>query len=342
MIHIIGSVVDARVRRYIEANEGLHLRDLLVVFEMSVAWVVTEAYLAVVLPMFGLVSGAPCPWAFLATRAVVFFAAPFSYALMYLLICGGINHLYTHVWPEEGRRLSIQSKRMSDAEQMKAICFSLKSVSTVSAASGFMYYAIQGWTNIHWGVPRPKELFWFALGYILVDISAYLVHRMLHRPWWYVRVHKVHHLWKSPNVFVVSALHPVEFLLLTVPTLAILTALPLSFPIFCLMLFWIFLCNSIDHSGLHLEKWPLCRLMFWQAHPEFHDNHHAFFQANYGAMVDWWDRLGGTYYHPKEHGDIGVREGEFTEARVLRRRSSMGLEKTDFVNGVTGEQAKGG
>ena len=45
-----------------------------------------------------------------------------------------------------------------------------------------------------------------------------------------------------------------------------------------------------DHSGLRLDEQPFLAWLVWQAPVEFHDNHHKFFHANYGAMVDWWDR----------------------------------------------------
>jgi lathosterol oxidase len=236
---------------------------------------------------------------------------------MYVIVCGSIHMTYTHIWPEEGRRLSIQGKPMTSEELEKAILFSCKSICSVAAVSNFMYYGLKGWTNIRWAWPTLWELPWLAFAYVVVDILAYLVHRFLHRPWWYVRVHKVHHLWKSPNCWTVSALHPVEFLALTSTTMATLVSVPLSLFTATVFLLFIFICNSMDHSGMHLESLFLPRMFFWQAHPEFHDNHHKYFHANYGAMVDWWDRLGGTFYCPRFHGDLGKDEKNFTPAGAL-------------------------
>ena len=286
--------------------------------EMSIAAFVTEVYLSVVLPMAGLVSQAPCPVAPWATRLLLFFLAPMMYFLMYFSVCGGIFYTYTYRFPEEGRRLSIQNKAMTSLETRRAIVFSCKSILSVSAVSAYPYYAIQGWTNLYWGFPRMSDAPYLLCAYIFVDISAYLVHRMLHRPWWYRHVHKAHHLWKSPNAFVVSALHPVEFLALTVCTLSVLAALPLSVCSACFLLAWIFVCNAIDHSGLELHTSGWLAWLFWQAPVTFHDNHHAFFHANYGAMVDWWDRIGGTYYNPQEHVGLSLGEAEFRSVRTLR------------------------
>eukprot|EP00930_Biecheleria_cincta_P006082 TRINITY_DN107063_c0_g1_i1.p1 TRINITY_DN107063_c0_g1~~TRINITY_DN107063_c0_g1_i1.p1 ORF type:complete len:333 (-),score=30.52 TRINITY_DN107063_c0_g1_i1:53-1051(-) len=324
-----GNLLDCRLRGYLDAKVKFQPVDLLMIVEMSIAAAIAEIHLGLILPRLGLVSFAACPWAAHLTRAVVFVSAPVSYLLAYFVVCGSVHYTYTKLYPEEGRRLSIQSKPMTDIELQNAIVFSVKSIASVAGASSYAYYAIQGWTNIHWGRPQLRELPWFVLGYILVDISAYWVHRGLHRPWWYRHVHKAHHLWKSPNIFVTSALHPAEILALTVPTLSILTALPLSIFSVILLLAWIYVCNAIDHSGMRLENLPWSRLLFWQAPVDFHDNHHAYFHANYGAMVDWWDKLGGTFYHPKVHGDVGVGEHEFKTASELCKASAKGKHATD-------------
>jgi sterol desaturase/sphingolipid hydroxylase (fatty acid hydroxylase superfamily) len=288
------------------------------VAEMSFFFTVAEVYLAVVLPtLLGTVRGSAVPFAGLATRFAVSLAAPLGYAWMYFVVCGCIHAAYTYIWPEEGRRLSIQGKPMTRDEFEKAIKFSCKCIFSVSSVSSYMYYALQGWTNVRWAWPELRELPWLLLAYFLIDIAAYGVHRFVHRPWWYVRVHKVHHLWKSPNCWVTSALHPVEFLALTSTTMIVIVSLPLSLLTGTLLLCFIYVCNAMDHSGMRLESLLLSRVCFWQAHPEFHDSHHEYFHANYGAMVDWWDRLGGTYYDPRVHGNIGMGEAQFTPASNL-------------------------
>eukprot|EP00438_Fugacium_kawagutii_P011432 Skav235905 [mRNA] locus=scaffold256:202753:203544:- [translate_table: standard] len=238
-------LLDCQVRRYLQEGESFHWEDLLMLTEMAIAAIISEIYLAQILPSLGLVSNSAAPFAPVATRFVLFVMAPLNYLMMYLVVCGSIHYLYTCRYPEEGRRLSIQSKPMNDLEMRRAIVFSIKSIISVSAASSYMFYAIQGWTNLHWGMPGLKDIPCLLVAYILVDIVAYVVHRMLHRPWWYRHVHKAHHLWKSPNVFVVSALHPTEFLSLTVPTLSVISALPMSIWPATLLLAWIFVCNAI-------------------------------------------------------------------------------------------------
>lgn len=319
----VGRVIDLRTRMYLEAIEEVRTYDLLMFFEVLVAFAVSEFWLRVAIPGLGLVNGEACPWAEHVGRAEMFVYGPIGYIAMYIGVCGSIHVYYTKLRPDVGKQLSLQNKPMSDAEFQKAIGFSMKSILSTTALSGFFYHAMRGETNLRCGRPEVRELPWLMLGYLMVDIMSYLCHRCMHRPWWYARVHKVHHLWKSPNVWVVSALHPTELLMLAVPPMVIMASLPLSFFTMCTFFVLYFACNAIDHSGMDLHHLPLCRCLFWQAPPEFHDNHHAHFHANYGAMVDWWDRLGGTYYHPSI-SNIKLSEDQFVSVRELKQQAGGG------------------
>lgn len=47
---------------------------------------------------------------------------------------------------------------------------------------------------------------------IAQDYGAYLTHRLYHFPFLYRHFHKLHHKYKQPTAFSVTALHPVEFI----------------------------------------------------------------------------------------------------------------------------------
>ena len=38
-------------------------------------------------------------------------------------------------------------------------------------------------------------------------------------------------------------------------------------------------------------------------------------------MVDWWDKLGGTFYHPETHGKLDVGEHQFKSVHELMREA---------------------
>lgn len=57
---------------------------------------------------------------------------------------------------------------------------------------------------------------WFVLQVPLVfmyqDYATYWTHRIYHIPFLYKRFHKMHHKYKQPTAFSVTAIHPVEIL----------------------------------------------------------------------------------------------------------------------------------
>ncbi|XP_060067989.1 uncharacterized protein LOC132548185 [Ylistrum balloti] len=69
-----------------------------------------------------------------------------------------------------------------------------------------MYYGFSeyGWSYL--------PLSAFAL-YIYSDCAMYYIHRMLHIPFLYRHIHKVHHRYHQPTAFSATAMHPVEFIL---------------------------------------------------------------------------------------------------------------------------------
>lgn len=50
-------------------------------------------------------------------------------------------------------------------------------------------------------------------GFLWVEATFYGVHRVLHRRWWFARVHRVHHAWRRPTGLATHDVHFVEHLL---------------------------------------------------------------------------------------------------------------------------------
>nr|CAB3244930.1 fatty acid hydroxylase domain-containing protein 2-like [Phallusia mammillata] len=117
------------------------------------------------------------------------------------------------------------------------------------------------------------------------EVAFYYLHRLMHHPLLYKRIHKVHHEWTAPISIAVVYVHPIEHV--------IVNMLPvLSFPILIgSHLFtswvWFFLAtfvSSVHHSGYHFP---------WLPSPEFHDYHHLKFNNCFGVL-GLLDRLHNT------------------------------------------------
>lgn len=78
---------------------------------------------------------------------------------------------------------------------------------------------------------RTNEILTFVLNYFFFfqDHSVYWIHRIYHWPWLYKHFHKLHHKYKQPTAFSVTAIHPVESLHIQ---------LTLTLPLFIIPVHW--------------------------------------------------------------------------------------------------------
>jgi len=94
--------------------------------------------------------------------------------------------------------------------------------------------------------------------FLWIDAWAYIAHRLLHLPWMYKNIHKVHHTWKQTTAFTALALHPCEFMLITGGVYVALYVFPLHPAAITVNLLYIHYHNVVDHSGVYCEsnlKW---------------------------------------------------------------------------------------
>ena len=93
-----------------------------------------------------------------------------------------------------------------------------------------------------------------VLYWLWIDAWAYIMHRLLHFPFLYKNVHKLHHKWKQTTAFTSLALHPVEFLLLQSGVYLGLFIIPLHPCAVTVNLLYIHYHNVLDHSGVFVES----------------------------------------------------------------------------------------
>eukprot|EP00041_Stephanoeca_diplocostata_P010532 m.167236 g.167236 ORF g.167236 m.167236 type:complete len:365 (+) comp18188_c0_seq1:197-1291(+) len=137
----------------------------------------------------------------------------------------------------------------------------------------------------------PYFFFSSILYFLFIDLWAYLGHRVLHFPWLYKRVHKVHHSWKQTTAFVGLGLHPFDMMILQAGVYTAFFLFPIHIAGVALNLLYIHYHNVIDHSGVYCESW-----LPWQPSSLYHDDHHRCFHMNYGQSLTIWDELGGTFF----------------------------------------------
>src|SRR5262245_25830644 len=139
---------------------------------------------------------------------------------------------------------------------------------------------------------------------VVVGFEAYYyaVHRLLHTRTLFRRVHAVHHRSKSPTMLSALSWHPIEAILIAgyLPAVMAVTELHLA----AIASASVFLSTSIAlaHSGREIFPRTLDRvpILGWYVTPLVHDAHHARSNVNYGASLNLFDRLLGTFRAPEE------------------------------------------
>ncbi|KAG8723918.1 c-5 sterol desaturase [Ceratobasidium sp. 428] len=148
-----------------------------------------------------------------------------------------------------------------------------------------------GWAYLFLSVP-------FFL--VFTDYLVYWIHRILHHPLLYKRLHKPHHKWLIPTPFASHAFHPVDGYAQSIPYHLFIYLFPLHrwvyLGLFVAVNFW----SIFIHDSDMITGNTFINIINGPAH---HTLHHLYFTCNYGQYFTWADRWGGSYKHPSAEFD---------------------------------------
>jgi sterol desaturase/sphingolipid hydroxylase (fatty acid hydroxylase superfamily) len=155
-----------------------------------------------------------------------------------------------------------------------------------------------------WGT--PWLFFSIGVGIVAHDAYIYWIHRLMHRPRWFRRTHRRHHLSNNPSPFTAYSFDLNEALLMV----AFAVVFPLIFPMHWAAMNWVMMHqivrNTFLHSGYELTPArsngrPWFDFLTTTTH---HDLHHAQAGYNFAPWFTWWDRWMGTE-HPRYYAEYG-------------------------------------
>ena len=122
----------------------------------------------------------------------------------------------------------------------------------------------------------------------------YWLHRLMHTPFFYRHVHKLHHTYHQPTALASEYAHPIEHL-----TSNFLPLIGGPLLLRChVITFWVWLTLRLTesyegHSGYDLWFMPY-RYFPFRPGAQVHDYHHSHNKGNYGSFFTFWDKLCGT------------------------------------------------
>lgn len=158
--------------------------------------------------------------------------------------------------------------------------------------------------------------FWVKLicGVALYDLTAYWIHRWIHKNAFLWRFHRVHHSDTTLDASTALRVHPIEGLFVFTIGFIMTTALfgtdGLSFGLyfFILNIFFFF-----EHSNLNYPTWLDKTVGKVFVTPNLHKVHHeqdqVYTDSNFADIFILWDRIFGTYkYKTVKNITYGLKE----------------------------------
>lgn len=187
------------------------------------------------------------------------------------------------------------------AQIRREIGWSLLSAAIYGIPAGVVAWGWQnaGWTRIYSDVANHPLWYWplSVLLYMLAhDAWFYWTHRLMHRPWWFKRLHAVHHDSRPPTAWAAMSFHPWEALTGAVVIPALVFIIPIHVAALALVLTIMTVMGIANHMGWEMfPRWLVHgRAGRWLITATHHQMHHDRYQGNYGLYFRHWDRLCGT------------------------------------------------
>lgn len=235
--------------------------------------------------------------------------------LLMFAVAGGL-HLYFYTWKGQGDRLRYDSRPLMINGRQFTWGGQVRDNMFWTLASGVtvwtVYEVIIFWAMANGVAPMitfSSHPVWFVALFLLIPVWEsfyfYWIHRLLHVPWLYRRVHALHH--RNINVGPWSGLsmHPVEHLLFLGSALIHLV-LPAN-PVHVLFhLQYFALTAATTHTGFEsLVVKDKSRMRLGTFH---HQMHHRYFECNYGSLEIPWDKVFGSFHDGTEAANARMSE----------------------------------
>ena len=155
----------------------------------------------------------------------------------------------------------------------------------------------------------------FPLFLMFTDMCIYFIHRGLHHPFLYKRLHKPHHKWIMPTPYASHAFHPLDGFAQSVPYHLFPFLFPLQKFAYIALFLFIQVWTVMIHDGEYVANSPVIN------GAACHTMHHLYFNYNYGQFTTLWDRIGGSYRKPND--ELFAKESKMSHDEWQRQTKEM-------------------
>jgi lathosterol oxidase len=126
----------------------------------------------------------------------------------------------------------------------------------------------------------------------VTETLIYWIHRALHAPFLYARLHKHHHAFREPTPYSAFAFHPLDSFAQAAPHHLCAFLFPVHVAVYAGFLVFVSVWSVLIHDRVRIVR-------AWSVNGTGHHTaHHRYNKANYGQFFTFWDRLAGTHRAP--------------------------------------------
>lgn len=236
--------------------------------------------------------------------------------LILMIVVAGLLHLYLFTFSAQGNKLKYDARNMMKnngtftfRDQVHDNMFwSLASGVPAWSAVEVLYFwaAANGYAPLLMFSENPiwvlSALIWMP---IASSMHFYWIHRLLHWPPMYKRVHSLHHRNVNVGPWSGMSMHPVEsFGYMTAPLIHLLIP---THPFMVLLHFYFkALGPAFSHAGFDRVLVKDKDLM--NAGDFHHQLHHRYFECNYGTTDMPWDKWFGSFHDGTDEATEMIKE----------------------------------
>lgn len=223
-----------------------------------------------------------------------------SNLVRYLIFAGLAFLIVYKLFSNEFYKNKIQSRFAQKKDFLREIKHSIFSTLVFGIIGfGFIYSSLGEYSQIY-ATMSDFPLWWLPVSGFLVlviqDTYFYWMHKTIHSPKLFKRIHRIHHQSINPSPWAAYSFHFVEAILEAVIIPITLFIIPVHPFVILAVTFISFWFSVYGHLGFEITpKWFRNSFLFEIMNTSvYHNLHHAKFKGNYGLYFRFWDRIMNT------------------------------------------------